>query len=575
MAKLIKGIAKNQLALFECRIDEMIDIDNEVRVIEEYIENMDITKLGFTKAQANEEGTNHYDDKDLLKLYIYGYRHKVRSSRKLEEQCRINIEVIWLIGGIRPNFRTISDFRKNHAKDIKKVFQNLVMLCKELGMVGEIQSQDGVKIRAVNAKERNYTLNKLDERIERITKSVTKYLRELDRIDKMETEEEEQRKRIEENKKEIEELIKEKERQAKELATIRQEIEKAKESQKSLTDEESRLMKNNGHFDVCYNNQVVVDMKSHIVTNYKADNNPADVGTMKDIMEELKEMLGIEVMKDVTDQGYKDTKDMRECLLRGIIPEVTPGKEEEGYKIEMERAEEKEEITEEERKSRKKEDIEKCLRNGIIPEVYEEYLREIKEEEKIKYETEEEMEGNGDKLEEYEKRNYAMEKKCFVRDKETNKVYCPMGETLREKSKNKEGKKYCNKRACENCKAPCTKAKYKELVMQEGQVVSGSKEAKEGMNPKQKKRRKKIKLITVIMKPKKEEIKKRMQTSEHVHGTMKRADGMDHFLLKGKEKVNGELGLYYIGSNIRRMVNIMGVKELIRRMREIRGMQIA
>lgn len=568
MANLIKGVQREQLALFELRIEDMISQDNEVRVIDAFIDSLDLESLGFQKVVANEVGTNHYDDKDLLKLYIYAYRHKARSSRKIEELCKVNVEVIWLLRGIVPNFRTISDFRKEHVKDIKKVFFELIKFAKELDLMGKKVSQDGVKIRAVNSKEKNYTLNKLDDRIERIETSLKRYFEKLDKMDAKEEEDENREEEIEKSKKELEELIKAKEEARKELMTIRQEIENNKESQKSLTDPESRLMKNNGSFQVCYNDQVAVDVESHLVTNYDADNNPADVGTMNDLMEELKKELGIEEpITDITDQGYKDSKDMSKCLENGIIPQVTLGKEEKNYTVTFEY--EEEEITEEMQKSKKKEDIKKCLRAGVIPEVYQDFLSDIKLEEKQVYESLEEVANGVEEMSEPEMTTFAMENNCFIRDLKTNKVKCPMGNTLRPKSKHKDGIKYCNKEACKGCKNPCTQAKFKELVMGANQIVSSKdKDLRKKMNPKSKRKRKTKKCITAILTPKKEDIKVRMQTSEHVHGTMKRADDMSYFLLKGKEKVNGELGLYYIGTNLRRMANIMGVTELVEKIKD-------
>ncbi len=150
MAKLIKGPEREQLALFELRIEDMISEENEVRVIDAFVDSLPLEELGFKRVVANEEGTNHYDDRDLLKLYIYGYKHKARSSRLLEELCKVNVEVIWMLRGVKPYFRTICDFRKDHVEDIKKVFKELVKFCRNIWLFSNKKSQDGVKIRAVN-----------------------------------------------------------------------------------------------------------------------------------------------------------------------------------------------------------------------------------------------------------------------------------------------------------------------------------------------------------------------------------------------------------------------------------------
>ena len=561
MGKYIKGIDRGQLVLFNNCIDDMIAQDNYVRVIDLFVEQLNLKELGFEKAEENFIGTDYYDPKDLLKLYLYGYRNGIRSSRKLQKLCEVNIEVMWLLRKIVPNFRTISDFRKKHVNQLKKVFKETVLVCSELDMLSGEYSQDGVKIEAVNSKEKNYTLNKIDDYINRLDKRITEYLSQMDEMDKKETKNELD-KMI--TKEEFERKIEEKKKKLEEYENYRKEMEENKQSQKSLTDKDSRLMKNNGKFSVAYNNQVAVDTKSHVVVNYDVDNNPADVGTINKVSEEIKETTKEDVIINTTDKGYNDRKDMSKCLENGIIPQVTLPEGKEYYEVEFEY--EENEITEEELKSTKPEDIKKCLEAGKVPEVYKNYLKDTEIKEKTKTETIEEAEENKETLSDEEMRDIALKEKCFVKNKETNRVYCPEGEVLRKKSKNGKRIKYCNKLACKNCKNPCTSAKYKELVMSKDQFISTSnKKVKEKYNvEKSKKKRTKRKVVKMKLYIKEEIIKKRMSTSEHVHGTMKRTDGLTYFLLKGKEKVNGEIGLYYAASNIRRIVNEIGVEKLIK-----------
>lgn len=456
--------------------------------------------------------------------------------------------------GIRPDFRTIAEFRKENVEALKKVYKDMVVMCTEMGIIGEEYSQDGVKIEAVNSKEKNYTLNKIDDRIKRIEEKIEEYIKEMDEIDKKESKE--KIKMI--SKEELEKKIEKK----KELKELRKRMEEKGENQISITDSESKLMKNNGKYTVSYNNQVVVDSKSHIVVNYKADNNPADVGTMEELLREAKETTGKEIVKNITDKGYNDRKDMAKCLEEGIIPEVTLPEGKEEYEIEIEY--EEKEVTEEEKASTKKEEIKKVLRSGNIPKVYEEYIKGIEVKEKREYETIEEIEKNEREMSEEEKRDYAMKNKCFVKSEEKKRVYCPEGEILRKKSETKGLEKYCNKERCKMCKNPCTTSKYKEVMMSHKQKISRLKEARKE-KPKKKKRREIRRKKVVIIKyvPKEEDIKKRMGISEHVHGTMKRNDNASYFLLRGKNKVNGELALYYLGYNIRRLTKIKKVKEII------------
>lgn len=565
MGKYITGEARGQLVLFSESIEERISEENAVRVIDMYVESIKLEELGFKRVKPKNKGTNMYNPKDILKLYIYGYKNGIRSSRKLARECEKNIEVIWLMKGLRPDFRTISEFRKENIKELKNVYKDMVIMCTKIGIIGEEYSQDGVKINAVNSKERNYTLNKVDDQIKRIEKKIEEYLKKMEEMD---AEEEKEEKLV--SKEELEERIKIKKEKEEKLKRIRKELEEKEGSQKSLTDKDSRLMKNNGKFTMCYNNQVVVDGKSHIVVNYKVDNNPADIGSMKEVIKEAKETTGKEIVKNITDKGYNNRKDMGECLLEGIIPEVTLPEGKEYYEVEIEY--EEGEITEETRKSKKVEEIRKTLKAGEIPEEYKEYIKDIEiveTKERIKKGTEEkeEIEAN-----EEEERERAIEKEIFVRDIKRNKVFCPQGETLRQKSETKEGiKNYCNREACKGCKKPCTMSKYKVIGFGEGQ-----KELGKGKTEKVKRRKKEIvKKVRFKLYPKKEDIKKRMGISEHPHGTMKRSDNASYFLMRGKEKVNGEMAIYYMGYNIRRIINIVGTKKILEILeKRIKGEQI-
>ena len=207
MAKYIKGQDRNQMVLYEERLDEMVSYDNEVRIIDKFVEAIDIEEKGIKRARPNKKGTNSFDPRDILKLYLYGYRNKVRSSRKLERLCETNIEVMWLIRGIKPDFRTISEFRKENAKALKEIFKETVRISEELKQIGSKLSQDGYKVQGVNSKEKNYTLNKVDERIKRIEEKIEKYLKEMDEIDKQEQQEE----KIEFTEEMVEELKKQQE----------------------------------------------------------------------------------------------------------------------------------------------------------------------------------------------------------------------------------------------------------------------------------------------------------------------------------------------------------------------------
>lgn len=542
-----EGEARNQLVLFPTSMEDMIGEENPVRVIDAFIDELDFKELGFKNAESKKTGNKGYNPKDMMKLYIYGYCNRIRSSRRLMAETYKNIEVMWLIRGLHPDFRCIADFRKDNKKSMKEVYKKFLLVCKEMGAIGEISSQDGEKIKAVNSKDKNYTLNKLDDKQRRIMEKIEKHLKEMDELD--EKEKEEKLIKVEELKERMETYKR-----------YEKEIEETGEKQISLTDPESRLMKNNGKFEVCYNNQVVVNEKNKIVTNFEVSNEPADTGKITSATVGMKENLEIkdEIVINITDKGYIERKDMMRSLEEGIIPVVTlqEGKTE----IELETEYEEAEITEEIKGSKDKNNIKKSLRAGVIPTEYKNYIREIKVvEKKIKTEIEEETEEKSDD----ELREEAMERKVYIRNKEKNKVYCLEGEILREKSRSKEGIKYCNKLGCKRCKNPCTKSEYKEVVFKGNNREVIPKGSKEKVSRKRGSKKKTIKVVKMIFVTSKELTKKRMGISEQPHARQKWWDEMDHFLLKGKEKVEAELAIYYTGYNIRRMIKEYGVKEIL------------
>ena len=180
----INGENREQTIIFPSSLDEYIDENNPVRIFDVFIDSLDMADCGFARSVPAAEGRPGYDPKDMLKLYTYGYHNKIRSSRALMKEARRNVEVMWLINKLCPDFRTISDFRKVHVKALKKVFKAFNKLCVQLGLYSnEYTSVDGSKFRAVNAKDRNFTLNKLDDRINRLDSQIEEYIDLLDVAD--------------------------------------------------------------------------------------------------------------------------------------------------------------------------------------------------------------------------------------------------------------------------------------------------------------------------------------------------------------------------------------------------------
>ena len=183
----VQGEYRNQIILFPESIDEYITEENTVRIIDEFVELLDLKELNFKFAEAPSVGRPPYSPKVLLKLYLYGYLNRIRSSRRLEHEAIRNIEVMWLLKKLRPDFKTIADFRKDNKKAIKSVFREFVKLCDEWDLFGkEMVAIDGSKFRACNSKRNNLSLKKIDRHIEYIDKKIDEYMNELSENDKVE-----------------------------------------------------------------------------------------------------------------------------------------------------------------------------------------------------------------------------------------------------------------------------------------------------------------------------------------------------------------------------------------------------
>lgn len=239
--------------------------DAPVRLFDAFVDSLDMNELGFIRSTPKETGTPGYDPRDLLKVYIYGYFYQVRSSRKLARECRCNVEVMWLVCRLTPDFRTISDFRKDNKVAITKVFKKFNRFCNGLRLLSRSYiSIDGSEFKAVNAKERDFTLNKLDDRIKRLDEHIALYMEELDACNQEES------RRL--SKDEIRHKLDICKNRKEKYEGYRGTLEEIGESQVSLTDPDSRLMKQSEGFCVGYNAQTAVDAESHLIAGYKVTN---------------------------------------------------------------------------------------------------------------------------------------------------------------------------------------------------------------------------------------------------------------------------------------------------------------
>ncbi len=314
----ISGESRNQMTLLPDSIDDFIDTNNSVRVIDAYINSLDLLTLGFSRPQPNDTGRPMYDPKDLLKLYVYGYMNRIRSSRRLEAETKRNLEVMWLLRRLSPDHKTIARFRHDNATALKNMFRHFVKLCLTLGLYGkELVAIDGSKFKAVNSKERNFNDKKLQERIIRIDAKIDEYLRLLEDSDS-----EEENISGEKSSTEIAQIITELVERKDRYQAYAEELEQKGELQKSLTDSDSRLMLTNGKMDICYNVQSAVDSKHKMVADFEVTNSGTDLNLLSNMAHQAVAILENEELAVVADAGYNSASDIAKCLRNRINPHV-------------------------------------------------------------------------------------------------------------------------------------------------------------------------------------------------------------------------------------------------------------
>lgn len=559
----------NRDQMMMCSWDSFVDPESIARLIDAFVNSLDLTK--YEVKEAAKEGRPAYDPKGMYKLYIYGNRKGIRSSRKLAESCKVNLEVKWMLGGVEPDFRTISDFRKDNIDSLKDIFHEFnrrISGAVEWGF----SSVDGSKFLANNSKDSNFTKNKLDDRIKWLNAHTDEYLRILKEMDEQEELEEIPEKLTREV---VEAKLKEAQERLARYESYQKLMEETGASQLSLTDADARLMKNKNGFAVAYNPQTAVDSETHLIRNFKMTNQVTDHGMLNPTMEEIREETQDEILEVVADKGYENEEDMIKCLENGMIPHVILDDGKDGYELEISYEEAEADIT-----STKPEELKKSLHAGKIPEAYKDVISDMEVKEvrrKVKedladIEKSEAIYGTPEEMLVRAKEGY------FVRDPERNLVYCPEGEVLRQKCIKKNGNiRYANKNACKHCRNrnKCYKGKgeWKEIDFTKDTLEKPCKEwlkaeGKECENAKQavKGHFEKVKVVKFFLKPSFEKMSQRMCLSEHPFGTIKRAMGATYFLLKGLRKVTGEFALFCLGYNMERAKNLLGFEKMMQLM---------
>jgi transposase len=333
----IRGVDRGQRVLFPEALDEYVGTDNPVRFLDAFVQGLDLNALGFARAKPARTGAPGYDPRLMLCLYIYGYLHRIRSSRRLETETKRNVEVMWLTGRLSPDFKTIADFRKVHVDQITGVCREFTHLCKRLDLFGkELVGIDGSKFRAVNADTRNYTARQLAGSLKKIDEQIAAYLQALDEGDEEEARlapvsAGELKKKIEALREkgaegldevlgdgELDEKIKGLLKKNGSVGQLLKKMQEEGQTQVSLTDPDSRLMKTQGRMDVCYNAQFAVDSKHHLIVAHDITNAENDQEQLAGMAIAAKEMLEVDTLVVVADGGYHTEAQAAQCETAGI-----------------------------------------------------------------------------------------------------------------------------------------------------------------------------------------------------------------------------------------------------------------
>jgi transposase len=315
MRRFIEGCERRQKLLLPDCVDDYVGEDSPVRVVDVFVEELDLGALGFAQAAAT--GRPGYHPAMLLKLYLYGYLNQVQSSRRLEREAGRNVELMWLTGKLAPDFKTIADFRHDNGEAIQAVCRRFVTLCRELGLIaGGTVAVDGSRFRAVNARDKNYTPGAIRRRMEQVDASIARYLAMLDTADRQEDEAAEFRTAR------LTERLDALRSRMRELQAMEPVVEAAPDRQISLTDPDARAMATNGKGTglVGYNVQAAVDAGSHLVVAHEVTNLGHDRTQLAHMGRQAREAVGADDLRVLADRGYFSGAEVLACEEAGVTP---------------------------------------------------------------------------------------------------------------------------------------------------------------------------------------------------------------------------------------------------------------
>jgi transposase len=313
MKRFIEGECRTQTTLLPERLDDYITDTNPVRIVDVFVDELDLCKLGFDGVEPAITGRPSYHPAILLKIYIYGYLNRIQSSRRLEKETQRNVELMWLVGRLTPDFKTIANFRKDNGKAIRSVCRQFIVLCQRLGLFSEaLVAIDGSKFKAVNNRDRNFTSAKLQRRMEEIESSINRYLTALDTADRQEPS-------VAKAKTErLQDKIAALKEQMKALKDIEVQLNKTPDKQISLTDPDARSMKTRGTGIVGYNVQTAVDTKHHLIVTHEVTNVGIDRDQLTSMAKKARTAMDVQDLTVIADRGYFKSEEILACHETGI-----------------------------------------------------------------------------------------------------------------------------------------------------------------------------------------------------------------------------------------------------------------
>src|SRR6266481_4973705 len=317
MKRFIEGEDRTQVTLLPECLDDFIGEDNPVRVIDVFIDELDLTGLDFEGVMPANTGRPAYHPAVLLKIYVYGYLNRLQSSRRLERETQRNVELMWLTGRLAPDFKTIADFRRDNGQAIRNVCREFIVLCRRLNLFSEaIVAIDGSKFKAVNNRDKNFTANKLKKRMAQLEESIRRYLAELDRADREPT-------LVTEGRvSRLKEKVATVKAHMQHLKQIGQQLQAAPDGQVSLTDADARSMATSGRGTgiVGYNVQTAVDTKHHLIVAHEVTNVGHDRSQLFAMAKQARSAMGTEELTALADRGYFNGPEILDCDRAGMTP---------------------------------------------------------------------------------------------------------------------------------------------------------------------------------------------------------------------------------------------------------------